>query len=266
MPVISDIAPVTLSRARSGATPTSPAASTNPVRSKRDSAHAIARPPQPATTLSLPTPHGPARGLWRPSSQRHAAVILLPDADNALSGPQGFYGEIAPALQRAAAVAQLAYPHPGDLPGCCDVILAALDALNSRSVERVALIGWGFGSMVAALVAARSPLVSGLACLAPELASTASAESDTDVARIHAQLQDSLDALGARRLLLIPASLAGCEDGRDALLQRLTRWTAETLRSPFRPARPRHSAAPVARRVPVLGAESVSLAIPPAVE
>lgn len=210
---------------------------------------ALSRP----ITLTISTPRGQAHGLWRPSRQNHAAVLLLPGSDGALCGPAGLYTELATLLQRNAAVAQLGDRHTASLEERRDDVLSVLEALYRQGVERVALIGWDTGGVVALSAGARSPLVTGIACLAPDL-------------RLDAVIRSDLATLSPRRLLLahgaadsvVPQSvsilthlLAGPNSelllypdethdfthSRAALLQRLAYWATALLRTPFRPAR-----------------------------
>jgi alpha/beta superfamily hydrolase len=200
-------------------------------------------------TLTISTPISPIHGLWRPSNHNRAAVLLLPGRDNALSGPADLYTQLAPSLQHVAGVAQISYHHPGSLAECRACILNALDAFSRQGVERVALIGWDFGGAVAIAAGAQSPLVTGVACLAPDPCAS-----------------DAIAAISPRRLLLahgsadtvIPQSasiLLHTQAGhptelalypnethdfiryRAAILQRLILWSTTLLRTPFKPGR-----------------------------
>ncbi|HEU0025910.1 MAG TPA: dienelactone hydrolase family protein [Ktedonobacterales bacterium] len=214
-----------------------------------DASGAFDSPTPPPIALTISTPRGPVHGLWRPSSHKHTAVLLLPGRDDSLSGPADLYTQLAPALQRVAAVIQLGYHRAGSLDSSRANILGALEALSRQGIERVALIGWDFGGAVAIVAGARSPLVTGVACLAPDPCAS-----------------DDIAAISPRRLLLahgsadavIPQSasiLLHTQAGypselalyphethdfiryRAAILKRLILWTSTLLRTPFKPGR-----------------------------
>ena len=228
-----------------------------------DMLDAYANPSSRATPimLTISTPLGPVHGLWRPSSRTHAAVLLLPGRDGALSGPASLYTQLAPALQRVAGVAQLGYRLPGSLADCRACILDALDAFSQQGIERVALIGWDFGGAVAIAAGAQSPLVTGVACLAPDRSASeaiagigtrrlliAHGSADTVIPQsvsilLHTQTSHPTE------LALYPQETHDFIRYRAAILQRLILWTSTLLRTPFKPGRP-----PGSRRLPALTA------------
>ncbi len=208
-----------------------------------------------AISLTISTPHGPVHGLWRPSNRNHAAVLLLPGRDGSLSGPAGLFTQLAPPLQRFAAVAQLSYSQPDSLADCGACVLDALDALSRQGVERVALIGWDLGGTVAILAGAKSPLVTGVACLAPDTragdvddlaAATvaisphrlllAHGSADTVIPQSSSILLHS-QAGHSSELALYPHETHDFIRYRAVILQRLILWAATLLRTPFRPGR-----------------------------
>jgi uncharacterized protein len=199
--------------------------------------------------LTISTPHGPVHGLWRPSSRRHTAVLLLPGRDGSLSGPADLYTQLAPALQRVATVAQLGYHHPGSLDSCRANILDALDAFSRQGIERVALIGWDFGGAVAIAAGAQSPLVTGVACLAPDPCASdeiaaisprrlllAHGSADTVIPQ-SASLLLHTQAGYPSELALYPHETHDFIRYRAAILERLILWASTLLRTPFRPVR-----------------------------
>jgi dienelactone hydrolase len=223
---------------------------TTPLPSNNASPRELAFP-RPIT-LTISTPRGQAHGLWRPSRHNRAAVLLLPGSDGILHGPAGLYTELATLVQRNAAVAQLRNRHAESLEERRDGVLSVLEALCRQGVERVALIGWDSGGAVALAAGARSPIVTGVACLAPDI-------------RLDADTRADLAALSPRRLLVahgeadsvVPQSVAVLTHmlagpiselalypnetheftyRRMALIQHLTYWTTTLLRTPFRPA------------------------------
>lgn len=201
-----------------------------------------------AIALTITTPRGPVHGLWRPSSRNHAAVLLLPGRDGSLAGPTGLYTELAPALQRVAAVAQLSYHSNGSLADCRDYLLSALDAFRRQGIERVALIGWDFGGAVAIATGAESPLVTGVACLAPDpcAGDAIAAISPRRLLLAHgsadAMIPQSVSILlhtqagHSSELALYPQETHDFNLYRAALLQRLVLWTTALLRTPFKPS------------------------------
>lgn len=206
----------------------------------------------PAIALTINTPYGPAHGVWRPSSQRHAAALLLAGADNDAGGPAGLYNALAPRLQRVAAVAQLSYPASANCPTTNrDVVLSVLESYKGRGIERVVLIGWGMGGAVAAAVGARCPLVTGVACLAPDPEASDTLAGDiaaisprrlliahgSDDTRIppSASIVLASHAGSPTELALYPNETHDFIHARAAILDRLTRWASTVLRSPFRP-------------------------------
>ncbi len=215
-----------------------------------DTVATFARPAADAIALTISTPHGPVHGLWRPSSRDHAAVLLLPGRDGSLSGPADLYTQLAPALQRIAAVAQLGYRRPGSLADCRACVLDALDALSRQGIERVALIGWDFGGAVAIAAGAERALVTGIACLAPDPCASdmisaisprrlflAHGSADTVIPQ-SASILLHTQAGHPTELALYPHETHDFIRYRAAILQRLTLWSASLLRTPFKPGRP----------------------------
>ena len=210
-------------------------------------------------TLIISTPHGPVHGLWRPSSRNHAAVILLPGRDGSLSGPAGLYTQLAPALQRVAAVAQLSYHQPDSLAGRRASVLDALDAFSRQGIERAVLIGWDLGGAVAVAAGAHSPLITGVACLAPDPSASDDIAAITPRRLLIAHGSDDTVIPQSASILLHTQAGHSCELAlyphethdfiryRAAILQRLTLWSALILRTPFKPGRPTGS-----RQLPTL--------------
>ncbi|HEX9037448.1 MAG TPA: dienelactone hydrolase family protein [Ktedonobacterales bacterium] len=211
------------------------------------------RPASPSIALTITTPLGPAHGRWRPSSQRHAAVILLPGADNVLSGPAGLYDALGPALQRAGAVAQLEYSTADSFIARRDLILSVLDSFGRQGIERVVVIGWDLGGALAIATGARSPLVTGVACLAPTIERCQSTQINEDIAAINPRrlfiAHGSADRVAPQSASILLGANAGEQAElalyrgesheftryRKALAQRLTAWATGVLSSPFRP-------------------------------
>lgn len=210
-------------------------------------------------TLTISTPRGPVHGLWRPSSRNHAAVILLPGRDGSLAGPAGLYTQLAPALQRVAAVAQLGSLHPDAFAGRSASVLDALDAFSSQGIERAVLIGWDLGGAVAIAAGAHSPLVTGVACLAPDPSASGDIAAISPRRLLIAHGSDDTVIPQSASILLHTQAGHSCELAlyphethdfiryRAAILQRLTLWTTILLRTPFKPGRPTGS-----RQLPTL--------------
>ena len=199
--------------------------------------------------LTISTPRGSVHGLWRPSSRRHAAVLLLPGRDGSLSGPADLYAQLAPSLQPVAAIAQVGYQRPGALASCRANILDTLDAFSRQGIERVALIGWDFGGAVAIAAGAQSPLVTGVACLAPDPGASddiaaisprrlllAHGSADTVIPQ-SASLLLHTQAGYPSELALYPHETHDFIRYRAAILERLILWASTLLRTPFRPVR-----------------------------
>ena len=215
-----------------------------------DTVDTFASPPPDAIALTISTPLGPVHGLWRPSSRKHAAVLLLPGRDGSLAGPADLYTQLAPSLQGIAAVAQLGYRCPSSLADCRACVLDALDAFSRQGIERVALIGWDFGGAVAIAAGAQRALVTGIACLAPDTRASdaiaaisprrlllAHGSSDTVIPQ-SASILLHTQAGHPTELALYPHETHDFIRYRTAILQRLTLWTSTLLRTPFKPGRP----------------------------
>jgi hypothetical protein len=82
------------------------------------------------------------RGIVHAAEGARGAAVLVSGAGGGVEGPSGVYPELAERLRTGRITAlRLDYRKPNDLPECTHDVLAALDALGRRGVERVVLVG-----------------------------------------------------------------------------------------------------------------------------
>jgi hypothetical protein len=134
-------------------------------------------------------------------------------------------------------------------------LLSALTALRRQGVQRMALIGWHSGAALAIAAGSASEPVTGVAALAAD-ASTADRVADVAPRRLllmHGAADSVVPAACSRllyaraadpkELVIFPGEQHDFSVFHDAALEKLTAWTHNLLRSPFKPHKARRDAA-----------------------
>jgi pimeloyl-ACP methyl ester carboxylesterase len=120
-------------------------------------------------TAEISTPRGTVRGVLYPVEGALGTVLMVGGAGGDITGPAGIYDELATRLQaRGAEALRLEYRMPNDLDECVYDLLAGIEALGQRGVERVVLVGWSFGGAVVIGAGAASDAVVGVATVASQ--------------------------------------------------------------------------------------------------
>ena len=192
-----------------------------------------------------------------------------PDAMAPSPAPLTSIPSLPPPSSASPPSPSLATAAPAPSPIAAPVVLDALDAFSRQGIERVALIGWDFGGAVAIAAGAQRPLVTGIACLAPDTRASdaiaaisprrlflAHGSADTVIPQ-SASILLHTQAGHPTELALYPHETHDFIRYRAAILQRLTLWTSSLLRTPFKPGRPTG-----ARPQPTLAAEPLTYAAP----
>lgn len=120
-------------------------------------------------TAEISTPRGTVRGILYPVEGARGAAVMVGGAGGDTTGPAGIYDELAARLQADGAEALcLEYRTPNQLDECVYDLLAGIETLGQRGVERVVLVGWSFGGAVVISAGAESDAVVGVATVASQ--------------------------------------------------------------------------------------------------
>lgn len=193
--------------------------------------------------VRIQTPRGAVRGVLHAAEGARGAAVLVSGAGGGVEGPSGVYPELAERLRAdGITVLRLDYRKPNDLPECTHDILAALDALGRRGVERAVLVGWSFGGAVVISAGAASERVIGVATVASQTYGTESVDElspEKSLLLIHGTADRTLPAELSRQLyaragepkdlVLYPGSGHGIERHRSKVLQKLHGWSRNLL-------------------------------------
>jgi hypothetical protein len=120
-------------------------------------------------TAEISTPRGTVRGVLYPVEGARGAVLMVRGAGGDTTGPADAYDELATRLQVGGAEAlRLEYRTPNYLDECVFDLLAGIEALGQRGIERAVLVGWSFGGAVVVSAGAESDAVVGVATVASQ--------------------------------------------------------------------------------------------------
>ncbi len=120
-------------------------------------------------SLEISTSRGTVSGVLHPVEEALGAAVMVGGAGGGLYGPSDVYEELAARLQTAGAAAlRLDYRLPNQLEECIHDLLAGVEVLGQRGVQRVALVGHSFGGAVVISAGAASDLVVGVATVASQ--------------------------------------------------------------------------------------------------
>lgn len=196
--------------------------------------------------INISSARGSVGGLLHPANTSRAAAILLSDAQGGIEGPSAVYEELATRLQSAGVISlRLDYRVAGDLEECVYDVLRAIAALRNQGVERVSLVGWGFGGLVALTAGAVGESVTGVATLAGEgdALDLVSELAPRRLLLIHGASDQVIPASASRalyataaqpkELIVYPEADHTFADQRAELLDKLTLWNRRLLLTPY---------------------------------
>jgi len=194
-------------------------------------------------TAEISTSRGTVRGVLYPVEGARGAVVMVGGAGGDTTGPASIYDELATRLQTEGAEAlRLEYRTPNQLDECVYDLLAGIEALGQRGVERVVLVGWSFGGAVVISAGAESGDVVGVATVASQ---TSGAEAvgelspEKSLLLIHGTADRVLlyelserqyaQAGEPKELVLYPDDGHGVERHRSEMLEKLHEWSRDLL-------------------------------------
>jgi dienelactone hydrolase len=194
-------------------------------------------------TVEISTSRGTVRGVLYPVEGARAAMVMVGGAGGDTTGPAGIYDELAIHLQtRGAEALRLEYRTPNQLDECVYDLLAGIEALGQRGVERVVLVGWSFGGAVVISAGAANDAVVGVATVASQ---TYGAEAvrelspEKSLLLIHGtadrvlpyELSERLYAQAGepKELVLYLDDGHGVERHRSEMLEKLHEWSRNLL-------------------------------------
>ncbi len=122
----------------------------------------------------LETSRGSIEGLLRPCEGRDGCAVYVGGAGGGVRGPAGgVYERLSRELVAQGVTSlRLEYRQAGELIECVLDALAACSFLKGIGAARAVLVGSSFGGAVAIRAGGLSPLVTGVAALAPQRAGT----------------------------------------------------------------------------------------------
>jgi dienelactone hydrolase len=194
-------------------------------------------------TVEVPTPKGPVRGVLYLVEDARGATIMVGGAGGGIHGPANSYEELAARLHQDGATAlRLEYRRPNYLKECVYDVLAAVEALSQRGVERAVLVGWSFGGAVVISAGTASDAVVGVATVASQTYGTKDVgklSPEKSLLLIHGTADTVLpyylsQELYARadepkELVLYSGDGHGIERHRSEMLDKLHEWSKGLL-------------------------------------
>ena len=193
--------------------------------------------------MRIRTSRGAVRGVVHAAEGARGAAVLVSGAGGGVKGPSGVYPALAERLRAdGVTVLRLDYRKPNNLPECTYDVLAALDALGRRGVERAVLVGWSFGGAVVISAGAASERVVGVATVASQTYGTENVDElspEKSLLLIHGTADQTLPAELSRQLyaragepkelVLYSSDGHGIERHRSKMLQKLHVWSRNLL-------------------------------------
>ena len=194
-------------------------------------------------TIEVSTPRGTVRGVLYPVEGARGAVVMVGGAGGDITGPAGIYEELATRLQADGATAlRLEYRTPNHLDECVYDLLANIEALSQRGMERVTLVGWSFGGAVVIRAGAASDDVIGVATVASQTygaGAVGELAPEKSLLLMHGtadgvlpyELSQYLYAQAGepKELVLYPDDGHGVERHRPEMLEKLHSWSRDLL-------------------------------------
>lgn len=194
-------------------------------------------------TAEISTPRGTVRGVLYPVEGARGAVVMVGGAGGDTTGPADAYDELATRLQAGGAeVLRLEYRTPNHLDECVYDLLAGIEVLSQRGIERVVLVGWSFGGAVVISAGAQSDAVVGVATVASQTYGAEAVEElspekslllvhGTADRVLHYELSERLYARAdePKELVLYPDDGHGVERHRSEMLEKLHEWSRNLM-------------------------------------
>ena len=195
-------------------------------------------------TVEIPTSKGVVRGvLYLVGDDARGAVVMVGGAGGGIHGPAHSYQELAARLHKDGVIPfRLEYRRPNYLKECVYDVLAAVDALGRRGIERVVLVGWSFGGAVVISAGAASGAVVGVATVASQTygaKDVGKLSPEKSLLLIHGtadtvlpyHLSQELYARAGepKELVLYPGAGHGIERHRYEMLDKLHKWSKGLL-------------------------------------
>jgi len=182
---------------------------------------------------------GPVCGVLHLVDDARGSVVMVGGAGGGIHGPVNSYEELAARLHEDGVTAfRLEYRRPNYLKECVYDVLAAVDALGHRGIDRVVLVGWSFGGAVVIGAGAASEAVVGVATIASQTYGTKDAgklSPEKSLLLIHGtadtvlpyHLSQELYARAGepKELVLYPGDGHGIEHHRSEMLDKLHEWS-----------------------------------------
>lgn len=195
--------------------------------------------------MRIRTARGTVEGMLHEAPEAARGVILVGGVGGGFNGPANLYPELAETLRRQGITAlRLDYRHATSLTASIHDVLAAIEALDRRGVERVALVGWSFGGAVVISAGALSDRVAGVATVASQSYGTdlAPALAPRPLLLLHGTGDQTLmpacsqeifyRAREPKEIELYPGANHGLDQVRDQMEARLREWLRKTLEEP----------------------------------
>lgn len=170
------------------------------------------------------------------------ALVMVGGAGGGIHGPAGIYGDLAESLLReGVAGLRLEYRMPNRLTECVADVVAGLEYLQGRGVERAALIGWSFGGAVVIEAGAESKVVVGIATVASQTYGTVGVGrlAPKRLLLLHGTADRTLSdrcsrdlyarAREPKELVLYPGDDHGLTRHRRQVIEKLHEWSRELL-------------------------------------
>lgn len=119
--------------------------------------------------VRIRTNRGTVDCRYSPVEGSRCAALWAAGAGGGWGSPHGMYERvIAELLKEGIASVQVAYRHPANLEESILDLLAGLEFLKDRGVERAALTGWSFGGAVVIAAAAHSDIAKAVVTVASQ--------------------------------------------------------------------------------------------------
>jgi hypothetical protein len=192
----------------------------------------------------LQTSDGDIQSRFHPAHNATMGVVWVGGAGGGLDGlARGLYPAGCAILQeQGIAGLRLHYRRPNDLPDCVLDTLLGVEFLNSRGIERTALVGHSFGGAVVITAGAVSEKVHAVVPMSTQTYGTELAPqvsprpmllvhgTDDEILPDTCSRQVYRQAAEPKRLVLYPGARHGLDEAREELLDLLTTWIPDNLK------------------------------------
>ena len=196
--------------------------------------------------LLLPGPRGPVAALYHPPSAGGAVVICVGGFDGGFDGPaDGLFPALAEDLApHGIGVLRLDFRDrrsPGIVPDGASDVMAGVEDLRRRGVERIGLVGHSFGGAVMIYVGARRPEVRTVVTLSAQTAGALDAPKlaprplllihGLDDIRLSPDCSRYLYSIAGepKRLVLLEGARHSLRQASAEVRRRVREWLVENL-------------------------------------